>query len=466
MTDEPILVWLRRDLRLGDHEALSAAAATGRPVIPVFILDGQTRAIGAAPRWRLSRSIGSFAERLEKIGSRLILRSGEAGDVLKQLLEETGADTVFWSRWYEPKAVARDKGVKAHLTDAGIEARSFPGFLLFEPWTVETGQGKPYSVYSPFWRAVRDRPVAAALPEVTGLESPKAWPASETLSEWALEAEMRRGGEVVGRHARVGDLAALKRLNDFVDRPIGSYKADRNRPDLEATSRLSENLTYGEISPRTIWHAGQNAIQDGAKGAEHFLKELVWREFAWHLMWHAPQMDQENWREKWDAFPWSGPSTESQAWCEGRTGVDLVDAGMRELYATGTMHNRVRMVVASYLTKHMLVDWRVGRAWFEDTLIDWDPASNAMGWQWVAGCGPDAAPYFRIFNPDTQAETHDPKAAYRSHFLKDGEPGQDEFTAAIPLSWTSERPNQPIVDLKKGRDRALDAYEVIKSAAD
>lgn len=465
MTAKPILLWLRRDFRLTDHAALHAAAATGRPVIPVFILDAQTRAIGVAPRWRLSRAIAAFEARLQGIGSGLVLRAGEAADVLRDLVAETGADTVYWSRWYEPKAVARDTQVKAQLKDAGITAESFAGFLLFEPWAVETGQGKPYSVYSPFWRAVHQRPVAAPLDAVGFLVAPGTWPRSEALASWGLEDEMRRGAAVVAKYAAVGETAALARLQRFCDEAADGYKQDRNRPDMEATSRLSENLTYGEISPRTVWHRGQDAMRAGQAGAEHFLKELVWREFAWHLMWHAPDMDTQNWRDKWDAFPWSGESAASEAWCRGETGVDMVDAGMRELYATGTMHNRVRMVVASYLTKHMLVDWRVGRAWFEDTLIDWDPASNAMGWQWVAGCGPDAAPYFRIFNPDTQGETHDPEARYRDMYLRAGEQGCVDFEAAVPQSWHVARPSAPIVDLKAGRDRALQAYQVIKAQA-
>ena len=458
----PVLLWLRRDFRLADHPALTAAVETGSPIIPVVINDEVMSSLGAAAGWRMAEAIAHFDTRLSVLGSKLVLRSGNAVEVLRQLAAETGAQSVYWSRWYEPSGVARDKSVKAALVADGIDARSFPGFLVFEPWTVETGQGRPYSVYSPFWRAVRDRPVAEPLPAPDILKAPDAWPDSEKISEWSLGAGMSRGAAVVARHAGIGEMVAMSRLDRFCAERLGAYKEDRNRPDLEATSRLSENLTYGEISPRTVWHRGQRALQSGAAGAEHFLKELVWREFAWHLLWYAPNLATKNWREKWDAFPWQGASEKSQAWCFGETGIEMVDAGMRELYVTGTMHNRVRMIAASYLTKHLGTDWRIGRAWFEETLIDWDPAANAMGWQWVAGCGPDAAPYFRIFNPDTQAQTYDPERKYRGNFLdQDGE-GAREFMAAIPESRAISRPAKPIASLPEGRARALAAYASVK----
>ncbi len=463
MTNTPIIIWFRRDMRRADHQALDAAAKTGRPVIPVFILDPLTENIGAAPKWRLGLSVNHFAHDLESIGSRLVLRRGDAASVLSDLVRETGATSVYWTRWYEPEAVARDTDVKSRLTSQGVTAESFPGFLLFEPWSVQTGQGRPYSVYSPYWRNVSLRPVDAALPKVTRFPAPDSWPQSEKLDDWHLGAAMKRGADVVGKYVSVGEDRALAKLDAFSKDAIGPYKEDRNRPDVEGSSRLSENLTYGEISPRTIWHRGQRAMDEGHKGAEHFLKELVWREFAWHLMWYAPEMRTKNWRESWDVFPWDGDSPMAEAWRQARTGVDFVDAGLRELYVTGTMHNRVRMVVASYLTKHLRTDWRIGRAWFEETLIDWDPAANAMGWQWVAGCGPDAAPYFRVFNPDTQAEKFDPLANYRNRFLKESESGAEEFAAATPPDWDLSRPTQPIVSLKAGRDAALNAYEIMKS---
>ena len=462
MENRPILVWFRRDFRLADNAALTEAVKTGRPVIPVFILDPLVETMGAAPKWRLAEAIQRFSATLTDMGSKLILRKGAALDVLTELLSETGADTVYWERQYEPKSVARDTEIKSTLTCYGHKVESFGGFLLFEPWTVETRQGNPYSVYTPFWRAVRDREVRAPFAPPRALPRPGAWPRSDDLGQWQMGAAMFRGASVAANHAGIGEEVALRRLHDFCDRLIDSYKDDRNRPDIAATSRLSENLTYGEISPRTVWWAGRAAVETGADGAEHFLKELVWREFAWHLHWHSPTLPTDNWREKWNAFPWRQDNDLAEAWRRGETGVELVDAGMREMYATGTMHNRVRMIVASYLTKHLLTDWRVGRAWFEDTLIDWDPASNAMGWQWVAGCGPDAAPYFRIFNPDTQAETFDASRSYRSLYLDQGMKGARDFLNAIPKSWNVKRPSSPIVALKDGRARALAAYEVVK----
>lgn len=466
MTMTPVLVWLRRDFRLADHPAMTAAARSGRPVIPVFIHDETVEALGAAPKWRMGEAVARFARTLEGLGSRLILRRGPAGQVLRDLVVETGAGAVYWSRLYDPASKARDTAIKADLRAAGLEAQSFPGHLLFEPWTVETQGGGPYRVYSPYWRAVKGRGVDPALPAVDALPAPAAWPASEELSAWGMGAAMRRGAAVVARHARVGEGAAQDRLAQFLALRIDAYKDRRDFPAEPATSGLSENLTYGEISPRVIWHAGYRRLQEGAAGAEHFLKELVWREFAWHLMHHFPTLATENWRAEWNAFPWRGDSPDAERWRRGMTGEPFVDAAMRELYVTGTMHNRARMITASYLTKHLLTDWRVGLKWFEDCLIDWDPAANAMGWQWVAGSGPDAAPYFRIFNPEGQAEKFDKAAAYRRKFIAEGRPVPApealSFFEACPRSWglaPQQRYPAPLISLDAGRKRALTAYE-------
>lgn len=460
---KPILIWFRRDFRLDDHAALTAALRARVPVIPVFILDPVVEALGAAPSWRLEQAIARFDKTLRGLKSRLILRRGEPSQVLRALIAETGAGAVYWSREYLPATVARDKVVKAGLEADGVTAKSFPGWLLFEPWTVEKQGGGAYTVYTPFWRNVAQREVGEPLSSHRELHAPGRWPASEALDDWKLGAAMQRGAGVVARHARIGEAAALARLDAFLDGPIDNYGKDRDRPDLDATSGLSENLAVGEISPRRIWQAAQRALAQVSAGAETFLKELVWREFAWHLIWHSPHIADRNWREGWDQFPWRGDSADAEAWRRGLTGEPLVDAGMRELYVTGRMHNRVRMIVASYLTKHLLTDWRVGQRWFQDCLIDWDPASNAMGWQWVAGSGPDAAPYFRIFNPATQAEKFDPKGAYRRYYLEDE--GAAEFLDAIPRIWglsETSRPTDPIVPLDQGRKRALVAYEASK----
>ena len=303
-----ILLWLRRDFRLADHPALAAAAASGRPVIPVFVLDPVAEVWGAAPRWRLGEALAAFAAALDRIGARLVLRRGAALDTLLALIAETGATAVYWSRDLDPAAKARDTAVKAALKAAGVEARSFPGQVLFDPWTVETGQGGPYRVYTPYWKAVRGRDPGAPLPPVTALRPPATAPASEALADWRLGAAMNRGAAVVARHAQVGEAAALARLDRFLETGIDTYAERRDLPAEPGTSGLSENLAWGEISARTIWRAGWRAMDAGAAGAETFLKELVWRDFAWHLMYHFPELGSRNWRPEWDAFPWQGYS--------------------------------------------------------------------------------------------------------------------------------------------------------------
>ena len=461
----PIILWLRRDLRLSDHPALSLACQTGQPVIPVFIHDEEVDALGAAPKWRLGLALAHHAAGLSQAGSRLILRRGRALDVLRALVAETGARRVVWSRGYAPGQIARDTRVKSALKADGLEAQSVPGHLLFEPWDVATKDGGFYKVYTPMWRAVRDRDVAQPLAAPSRVLAPERWPESDRLDDWHMGRAMDRGADVVAQHIHVGEGAASARLDAFLGHRVAHYKSERDRLDIDACSGLSENLTYGEISPRTIWHAGWRALQDGTAQAEDFLKELVWREFAYHLIYHTPRLEAENWRPDWDGFPWQGEGDAVQAWRQGRTGIEVVDAAMRELYVTGRMHNRARMLVASFLTKHLLVDWRLGRDWFAECLVDWDPASNAMGWQWVAGSGPDAAPYFRIFNPDTQAQKFDPKAAYRKTWLSEASRTPPatalEFYKACPRAWNlspaDTRP-LPIMDLKTGRERALAAY--------
>ncbi len=470
----PIILWFRRDLRLSDNPMLAEAAATGRPLIPVFIRDRAVDSLGAAPKWRLGLALESFAETLADKGARLTYRAGDAAEVLDALIAETGAGAVWWGRQYDAASRDRDAKIKKSLQARGIDARSFAGHVMFEPWEVETGSGGIYKVYSPYWRAVRDRDVPEPTRAPSRLDAPENWPESDRLADWHLGRAMNRGADVVARHVCVGEAAARDRLDGFIARAIDGYKAERDFPDAEATSRLSENLTWGEIGIRTIWHAGARAMERGARGAEHFLKELVWREFAWHLLYHHPRMDRENFRPEWSDFPWK-MDTECEAvlrWKQGRTGIAFVDAAMREMYVTGTMHNRSRMIVASYLTKHMLVHWKVGLDWFADCLIDWDPASNAMGWQWVAGSGPDAAPYFRVFNPALQAEKFDAKARYRRRFLAEGarapHPDALAFFDACPRSWglspDMDAP-APLVDLDKGRRAALAAYETLKADA-
>lgn len=465
MSESPLILWFRRDLRLGDHPMLAAAVASGRRLVPVFVLDPETEALGAAPKWRLGLSVAAFAQALEGIGLRLTLRRGPALEVLQRLVAETGAGGVWWSRLYDPASVARDTGVKAALKGQGVEARSFAGHLLHEPWTVATGQGGFYRVFTPYWRTVRDRMVDA--PEATPgrARGPGDWPASERLEDWHLGAAMHRGAAVVARFQAVGEAAAQAKLAAFLGGPVARYAEARDFPGVAGTSRLSENLTYGEIGIRAVWHAGLRARDEGRAGAESFLRELAWREFSYHLMHHTPHITSGNWKPDWDAFPWRADSADAERWRRGMTGEPFVDAAMREMYVTGTMHNRARMIAGSYLTKHLLTHWRIGLDWFADCLTDWDPAANAMGWQWVAGSGPDAAPYFRVFNPAGQAEKFDAKGDYRRRFVAElsRNPGEEAlaFFEAVPRSWQLDAKSPypaPVVDLAEGRARALAAY--------
>ncbi|WP_299967216.1 deoxyribodipyrimidine photo-lyase [uncultured Roseobacter sp.] len=468
MTSSPVLVWFRRDLRLSDHAALSAACESGRPVIPVFIHDDLSERLGAAPKWRLGLGLEALANALDEKRSRLILRRGAALETLQTLIRETGAGAVYWSRLYDPDAVARDKKVKSTLKEAGIEAKSFGGHLMFEPWTVETKTGGFYKVYTPFWKMVKGRDVDAPRGTPGKIPAPESWPESDELADWQMGAAMDRGAEIVRPYVRLGEQAAQSRLGAFMANGVADYDETRDLPGVDGTSALSENLSLGEISPHQCWHAGMRAREDGKAGAETFLKELVWREFAYHLMHHTPRLLSDNWKEDWDAFPWNEDErkAEVQRWKHGRTGIQFVDASLREMYVTGRMHNRGRMIVASYLTKHLLCHWKIGMAWFEDCLIDWDPASNAMGWQWSAGSGPDATPYFRVFNPVTQLDKFDKDRDYVRRWIAEGRKTPSDtalaYFDAIPQSWgmaPDDNYPDPVVAADQGRKRALDAYE-------
>ncbi|HKK98022.1 MAG TPA: deoxyribodipyrimidine photo-lyase [Marivita sp.] len=465
---ETTLVWIRRDLRLSDHAALDAAIKRGGPVIPVFVRDDTVDDLGAAAKWRLGLGLEHYAKALENKGSRLILRAGDARAVIPGLVEETGATAVYWQRAYDPASVERDTDVKAALKDAGVEAESYTGHLMFEPWTAETKTGGFYKVYTPFWKSVKDRSVDAPLSAPSDIPAPDAWPESDSLDDWQLGAAMDRGAEIVRPYVQLGEDAAHARLGAFMSSKVAEYDTTRDLPAVDGTSCLSENLSLGEISPAQCWHAGKRALDDDKDGAETFLKELVWREFAYHLLWHTPRILDDNWREEWSSFPWNEDERKSEvkAWKQGRTGIQFVDAAMREMYVTGRMHNRGRMIVASYLCKHLMCHWKIGKAWFDDCLIDWDPASNAMGWQWSAGSGPDATPYFRVFNPVTQLDRFDKDRAYVSRWIAEGysDPHDDalSYFDAIPKSWSMSPDDaypEAIMAPDEGRKRALAAYE-------
>jgi len=468
MNKPPILMWFRRDLRLRDHAALTAACRAGRPVIPVFIHDELTESIGAAAKMRLGLSVADLAKSLGEKGSKLILRRGKAIAVLRDLIAQTGAGAVYWSRLYDPQSRERDTKLKAALKDDGVTVESFKGHILFEPWTVETKTGGYYKIFTPMWKSVRGIDQSAALPEPGQIPAPGRWPQSDRIDDWHMDAPTQRGADVLKSHCTIGEMAAAHRLGSFIANDVANYARNRDLPAVNGTSGLSENLTYGEISPRTCWHAGWQALDDGTGGAETFLKELVWREFAYHLAYHTPHITTDNWKEDWNAFPWNTDerSAEVIAWKQGRTGIRFVDAAMREMYVTGRMHNRGRMIVASYLTKHLLSHWKIGQAWFADCLIDWDPCSNAMGWQWSAGSGPDATPYFRIFNPVTQLDRFDADRRYVKKWIAEGsrQPSKTalSYFDMIPRRWgmtAQDRYPDPIVPADAGRKRALEAYQ-------
>ncbi|MAT88675.1 MAG: deoxyribodipyrimidine photolyase [Aestuariivita sp.] len=463
-----IIYWIRRDLRLRDNPALDYAVQSSRAVIPVFILDEREKRLGAAPKWRLGLGLEHISGEFAKIGSKIVLRSGEPEAVINNLISETDADIVCWNRLYDPIALRRDSGIKESLTNRGIKAISFAGSLIFEPWTVSTGSGGFYRVYTPFWNAVKGREAEAEYLPPKSIKTPVNWPLSDNITDWKMGKAMGRGERIVRPFVRLGQAKAIERLAKFLDDDAVHYADRRNIPSVLGTSGLSENLALGEISPKQCWHGGKKALYAGVRGAEIFLKEIVWREFAYHLMFHTPHILDSNWKPDWDKFPWQTDEKAPAvlAWKQGRTGVPFVDAAMREMYVTGRMHNRGRMIVASYLTKHLLCHWKIGQKWFEQCLIDWDPASNAMGWQWSAGSGPDATPYFRIFNAETQLAKFDPEGHYINYWIAElsQNPSKtaNKFFDAIPKSWNLNPqmayPNA-IMSMKRGRERALNAYE-------
>ena len=433
MTPPPILVWFRRDLRLADHAALHEACACGRPVVPVFIWapdEEQPWAPGAASRWWLHHALAALDADLRARGAALIVRRGPTLAALRALMRETGATEVWWSRLYEPHLAARDAAIAKALP-----ARTFAGHLLFEPDDVLTQTGRPYQVFTPYYRSCLERgapgrplPAPARIP-MAGNPASEKFQSLELLPAIDWAAGFRAAWTP-------GEAGARARLRGFEAAP---YAVERDRPDHEGTSRLSPHLHFGEISPRQVWHA----LAPLGSGAAPYLRQLVWREFAHHLLHHFPHTAEQPLRPEFARFPWRRDAAGLRRWQKGRTGFPIVDAGMRELWRTGWMHNRVRMIAASFLVKDLLIHWSEGARWFWDTLVDADLANNTLGWQWTAGCGADAAPYFRIFNPDLQAARFDPDGAYRKR-------------------WAADAPALAMVDHGDARDRALEAYNAMK----
>ena len=463
------LVWFRNDLRLADNPALQAALDGGYTPIPLYIHAPSEHgdwAPGAASNAWLHRSLDALSSTLEERGSRLRMFVGPSLDTLETLVAATGAEAVFWNRRYEPALEQRDTRIKKALRQQGLHVESFNSALLFEPWTVSTKPGTPFRVFTPFWKAALAQwriPACEGAP--TSLPSSDAGPAGVPLDALKL-APALDWDRAFWTHWQPGEAGAEDALEAFVEGALHAYADDRDRPDRIGTSRLSPHLHFGEIAPWRVVHTLEESRRAGtAAHIDTAIKELGWREFAHHLLHHFPETPASNFNPRFDGFDWTPPSrADLEAWRAGRTGVPLVDAGLRELWTTGWMHNRVRMIVGSYLTKHMRVHWRHGAEWFWDTLVDADLASNTLGWQWVAGTGADAAPYFRVFNPVTQAEKFDPDGAYIARWVPE--------LAALPVPARSapwkfpellrdcapDYPTHPIVDLAKGRDAALEAY--------
>jgi len=480
-----LLVWLRNDLRLADNPALHQAVHDADTVIPVFLWSPDEEgdwAPGGAHCWWLHESLTSLRDSLRDHGSDLVLRAGGSHTVLQELIEETGAGGVYWNQRHVPALDARDEDLMHHLKSQDLDAKRFAARLLHDPDAIETTTGGPYHVYTPFWRKFnklleQTRASTPPLPKPSLEETaPSSWPTSHGLEALKLRPEIRDGvdwAEGLRSFWTPGEDAAHARLDAFLEDRIGNYDTARNRPDKDGTSRLSPYLHHGELSPRQVWDAVHEASPDGIdEDAESFLREIVWREFSYHLLHHYPETTTEPLKDKFADFPWVENGDALKRWQNGQTGFPIIDAGMRQLYETGWMHNRVRMIVGSFLTKDLRIHWHHGARWFWDTLVDGDLASNTMGWQWAAGSGADAQPFFRIFNPVSQSERHDPNGDYIRRYLPEladlpttylhapwEAPSGALKAAGVSLGQTYP---EPMVDHSAAREEALEAYEQIK----
>jgi deoxyribodipyrimidine photo-lyase len=475
------MVWFRDDLRLSDHPALHAAAATGRPVICLHVLDVTShhaglRPIGGAGRWWLGQSLRALQESLAALGMPLLLRKGNAARIIPEIAGEAGASDVFWNAIAQAPHRAVEREIAAALEDLGINAHALAGDLLAAPESVRTKEGRGLRVFTPFWRRVQALGAPPdPLPAPRRLR-PGPGLAGETIESLALEPTHPDWAGGLRESWTPGERPAQERLEEFLKGRLAGYANNRDRPDRDGTSGLSPHLRFGEISPRQVWHTAHFAAAEGptlASDADKFLSELGWREFCRHLLFDAPDLATRNLQPSFDVFPWRQDEAALKAWQRGLTGYPIVDAGMRQLWHSGVMHNRVRMVVASFLVKHLLIDWREGEEWFWDTLVDADAGNNPANWQWVAGCGADAAPYFRVFNPVLQGEKFDPDGAYVRRWVPELAQLPNKFihqpweaatlelaSAGITLGKTYPH---PIIDHRKGRERALKAYEKVRA---
>lgn len=477
----PSLVWFRNDLRVEDNPALTAAVNRGNPIVPVFIWEPSEYGDwppGAACRWWLHQSLQAMQKKLKSLGSRLILRKGSSEKTLSLLAGETKASALFWNRQYEPALRKRDQHVEKSLSEQLESVASFNGNLMFEPDEIRTKQGGPYRVFTPYWKRCLDQDEPREpLPAPKKLPRPQVWPKSEALDAFQLEPKINWAGGLQ-KNWTPGENGADIRLTRFLDRAACDYQNQRDYPGERGTSELSPHLHFGEISPHQIWHAVRDVTGDdlrtvAGKSGKVYLTELGWREFAHHVLYHFPHTAENPLNEKFQKFPWKSHQTNLRAWQRGQTGIPIVDAGMRQLWETGWMHNRVRMVVASFLTKDLQIHWLEGAKWFWDTLVDANLANNTLGWQWAGGCGADAAPYFRIFNPMTQGKKFDREGNYVCRFVPELK-GLPEN--AIHQPWLAEARvlvesnvelgtnyPQPIVDHAEARKEALKAFERVKS---
>jgi len=463
-------VWFREDLRIADNPALRAAIDSGRPVLCIYVHDEASdglRRRGGASRWWLHHSLAALDRDLRAIGGRLDLFHGPARQILERLARETEAASLAWTRRYDKAGVAIDAAIKTTLGER-LPVESFNGKLLAEPWTMKTKASGPFRVFTPFWRAMlATKEPATPLPAPRRIKAATRPNGATRLDDLGLLPTRPDWAGGLRATWSPGEKAAADRLADFLDERVSAYAEARDIPGVAGASMLSPHLAFGEISPRQIWAATRHAAAADPRkqrGCDKFLSELGWREFSYHLLFHNRDLATKNFDARFDRFEWARPDeTILAAWRKGETGYPIVDAGMRELWTTGFMHNRARMIVASFLVKHLLIDWRVGEQWFWNTLCDADPANNAASWQWVAGCGADAAPYFRVFNPVLQGEKFDPDGAYVRRWRPELAGLPDRY---VHRPWEAPQPPRgypgPIVDHARARARALAAFGRLK----